>query len=95
MFDVSTAFLTGQEIGRGIYGPKDGLPAVGKVPKLKPWALLELLKGGSGLLWDLQAMHDLAITQYGRGLGPDRDAVPRGGEQLLGREEGGAPPLSR
>ena len=61
-FDVSTAFLSGKEIGRTVYvrGPVDGLPAVGKAQRVPPYRLLKILKGAYGLteaprLWYLKA----------------------------------------
>ena len=62
LFDVGTAFLSGLPIDRELYvrAPKEGLPAVDDVAKIKPYALLRLLKGAYGLteaprLWYLRA----------------------------------------
>ena len=50
-FNVSTAFLSGKEIGRVVYvrGPADGLPSVNGRPALRPYQLLQVLKGAYGL----------------------------------------------
>ena len=50
-FDVMTAFLSGKEIGRTVYtrGPPDGLPSVNGRPAVKPYQLMQVLKGAYGL----------------------------------------------
>ena len=49
-FDVSAAFLSGKEISRTVYvhGPADGLLSVNGRPTLKPYQLLQVLKGAYG-----------------------------------------------
>ena len=61
-FDVSTAFLSGREIGRTVYvrGPVDGLPSVNGIQRVRPYKLMKVLKGAYGLteaprLWYLRA----------------------------------------
>ena len=51
IFDVVTAFLTGEKLQRELYtrAPKEGLPAVGSCPSVKPFGLLGFLKGAYGL----------------------------------------------
>ena len=59
---MMTAFLSGKEIGRTVYtrGPPDGLPSVNGRPAVKPYQLMQVLKGAYGLteaprLWYLRA----------------------------------------
>jgi hypothetical protein len=61
-FDVSTAFLSGKEIGRTVYvrRPVDGLPSVNGSQRVRPYKLMKVLKGAYGLteaprLWYLRA----------------------------------------
>ena len=46
-----TAFLTGEALQRDLYtrAPKEGLPAVGDCPRVRPFGLLNILKGAYGL----------------------------------------------
>jgi hypothetical protein len=61
-FDVSTAFLSGKEIGRTVFirAPPEGLPSVHGQRAVQPYQLLQVLKGAYGLteaprLWYLRA----------------------------------------
>ena len=70
-FDVSTAFLSGKEIGRTVFvrGPVDGLPSVDGLPRVKPYQLMKVLKGAYGLteaprLWYLRA-RELLVEEIG------------------------------
>ena len=58
---MMTAFLSGEAIGRTVFirGPSDGLPAVNGKPAVKPYQLMQVLKGAYGLseaprLWYLR-----------------------------------------
>ena len=62
IFDVVTAFLTGEKLQRELYtrAPREGLLGVGLCPPGKPLGLLKILKGACGLtktprLWYLKA----------------------------------------
>ena len=62
IFDVVTAFLTGESLKRELYtrAPREGLPAVDSSPAVRPFGLLKILKGAYGLteaprLWYLKA----------------------------------------
>jgi hypothetical protein len=70
-FDVSTAFLSGKEIGRTVYvrGPVDGLPSVNGIQRVRPYKLMKVLKGAYGLteaprLWYLRA-RELLVDEIG------------------------------
>lgn len=63
VFDVSTAFLSGQKTQRTVFvkAPLEGLPAVNGMEKIKPHELLRVVKGAYGLaeaprLWYLRAV---------------------------------------
>ncbi len=62
LFDVSSAFLSGSELGRQFFirAPRDGPPTATGRPAARPRELLEVLKGAYGLaeaprLWYLRA----------------------------------------
>ena len=46
IFDVTTAFLSGMAMTRELYtkAPAEGLPAAGRWPRVRPYALLRVLK---------------------------------------------------
>ena len=72
VFDVHTAFLSGKPIDREVYvrAPKEGLGG-NETDKVRPYALLRLLKGAYGLteaprLWYLRArelLHDIGFEE--------------------------------
>ena len=51
IFDVVTAFLTGESLQRELYtrAPREGLPAVDSSPAVRPFGLVKILKGAYGL----------------------------------------------
>ena len=62
IFDVSTAFLSGNPTDREVYvkAPSDGLPATDTTDAIQPYAVLQILKSAYGLaeaprLWYLRA----------------------------------------
>ena len=62
VFDVRSAFLSGLPLDREVYcrAPAAGLPAAAGLPDIRPYQLLRVLKGASGLteaprLWYLRA----------------------------------------
>ena len=66
VFDVTTAFLSGNKTSREVYvkGPESGLPAARGVSALPPFTLLRILKNAYGLaeaprLWYLKACQQL------------------------------------
>lgn len=68
-FDVTTAFLSGENTARKIHvkAPDGGLPAVGKTPAVLAGELLQVLKSAYGLteaprLWYLKAVRELEST---------------------------------
>ena len=68
-FDVQTAFLSGMEMTRELFtrAPPEGLPAAEGWPAVKPYALMQVLKGAYGLteaprLWYLRARQILVDT---------------------------------
>ena len=72
IFDVSTAFLSGQERQRQVFvrATPEGLPEVKGMQAIKPYELLRIVKGAYGLaevprLWYLRAVELFTKGRHG------------------------------